>query len=225
MAGHPWISRKSPNCHLDPQASGGRSAITLGDRRPFSRVTLARAPPDGPVHGNRRLKKLNSATSAHAPLLGKDGGQVRGTIGDFPARPMTAIAEALPRSRSSPVGTVARPGARGRVGRTGPASVYRHPLRGREVGSRGSAVRAENPRILPQPGPGTYPSRDIAGRRRERQTSRAVRRVLSPPGLAARQEAAIHLGPALPPVSCGLPADSGGQPSIIRAGPPCGGPS
>lgn len=54
----------------------------------------------------------------------------------------------------------------------------------------------------------------------ERQTSRAVRRVLSPGCLAAAGETAIHLGPALPPVSCGLPADSGGQPSNVRAGPP-----
>ena len=49
------------------------------------------------------------------------------------------------------------------------------------------------------------------------QTSRAVRRVLSPGRLAAAGETAIHLGPALPPASCGLPADSGGQPSNVRA--------
>lgn len=54
----------------------------------------------------------------------------------------------------------------------------------------------------------------------ERQTSRAVRRVLSPNRLAAAGETAIHLGPALPPVSCGLPGDSGGQPSNVPAGPP-----
>lgn len=62
------------------------------------------------------------------------------------------------------------------------------------------------------------------GRRRVRQTSRAVRRVLSPVGLAAGRATAIHLGPALPPASCGLPADSGGQPSIVRAGPSHDGP-
>ncbi|CAM5727069.1 hypothetical protein SALBM311S_03821 [Streptomyces alboniger] len=44
----------------------------------------------------------------------------------------------------------------------------------------------------------------------ERQTSRAVRRILSPGRLAAAGETAIHLGPALPLASCGLPADSGG---------------
>jgi hypothetical protein len=52
-----------------------------------------------------------------------------------------------------------------------------------------------------------------------RRTSRPVRRVLSPRRLAAPGEAAIHLGPALPPASCGPPADSGGQPSNVRAGP------
>ena len=31
---------------------------------------------------------------------------------------------------------------------------------------------------------------------------------------------AIHLGPVLPPASCGLPADSGGQPSNVRAESP-----
>lgn len=44
-----------------------------------------------------------------------------------------------------------------------------------------------------------------------------------PRDLAVVGETAIHLGPALPPVSCGLPADSGGQPSNVRAEPPCGG--
>ncbi len=52
-----------------------------------------------------------------------------------------------------------------------------------------------------------------------RQTSRAVRRVLSPGRLAAAGETAIHLGPALLPASCGLPANSGGPPSDVRAGP------
>ncbi len=52
-----------------------------------------------------------------------------------------------------------------------------------------------------------------------RQTSRAVRRVLSPGRLAAAGETAIHLGPALLPASCGLPANSGEQPSNVRAGP------
>lgn len=61
--------------------------------------------------------------------------------------------------------------------------------------------------------------------RRWRQTSRAVRRVLSPGRLAAAGETAIHLGPALLPVSCGLPANSGGQPSNVRAGPSRDGPS
>jgi hypothetical protein len=56
-------------------------------------------------------------------------------------------------------------------------------------------------------------------RKCKRQTSRAVRRVLSPGRLAAAGETAIHLGPTLPPASCGLPADSGGQPSNVRAGP------
>ena len=51
----------------------------------------------------------------------------------------------------------------------------------------------------------------------ERQTSQAIRRVLSPDRLAAVGETAIHLGPALPPVSCGLPGDSGGQPSNVPA--------
>ncbi len=37
--------------------------------------------------------------------------------------------------------------------------------------------------------------------------------------LAAPVVTAIHLGPALPPASCGLPADSGGLPSDVRAGP------
>ncbi|SCY87991.1 hypothetical protein SAMN02745898_104419 [Streptomyces sp. 136MFCol5.1] len=66
---------------------------------------------------------------------------------------------------------------------------------------------------------------DWVGQRLERQTSRPVRRVLSPGRLAAAGETAIHLGPALLPVSCGLPANSGGQPSSVRAGPSCGGPS
>ena len=61
----------------------------------------------------------------------------------------------------------------------------------------------ENPRSKPQ-----------------RRTSRAVRRVLSPGRPRGGRETAIHLGPALPPASCGLPADSGGQPSNVRAGPP-----
>jgi hypothetical protein len=39
-----------------------------------------------------------------------------------------------------------------------------------------------------------------------------------PGGLAARRVAAIHLGLPLPTASCGLPADSGGQPSNVRAG-------
>ncbi|CAG7630022.1 hypothetical protein SBRY_20622 [Actinacidiphila bryophytorum] len=39
-----------------------------------------------------------------------------------------------------------------------------------------------------------------------------------PGGLAARRVAAIHLGLPLPAASCGLPADSGGQPSDVRAG-------
>ena len=51
----------------------------------------------------------------------------------------------------------------------------------------------------------------------KRQTSRAVRRVLSPGCLAAAGETAIHLGPVLPPASCGLPRDSGGQPSNVPA--------
>lgn len=52
---------------------------------------------------------------------------------------------------------------------------------------------------------------------RGRRTSRPVRRVLSPPVLAGRGETAIHLGLSLPAASCGLPADSGGQPSVVRA--------
>ena len=61
-------------------------------------------------------------------------------------------------------------------------------------------------------------------------TAEAGRRVESyagfcgPVGLAASRLTAIHLGPALPPASCGLPADSGEQPSNVRAGPPDGGP-
>ncbi len=66
-------------------------------------------------------------------------------------------------------------------------------------------------------------SRGTCGRvtrqgRRQRQTSRAVRRVLFPGSLAGAGATAIHLGPVLPPASCGLPADSGGQPSNVRAG-------
>lgn len=38
-----------------------------------------------------------------------------------------------------------------------------------------------------------------------------------PRSLARASVTAIHLGPALPPASCGLPADSGGQPSNVRA--------
>ncbi|GGS17096.1 hypothetical protein GCM10010269_65330 [Streptomyces humidus] len=38
-----------------------------------------------------------------------------------------------------------------------------------------------------------------------------------PRSLARASVTAIHLGPALPPASCGLPADSGGQPSDVRA--------
>lgn len=53
-----------------------------------------------------------------------------------------------------------------------------------------------------------------------RRTSRPIRRVLSPKGLAARRETAIHLGLSLPAASCGLPADSGGQPSNVRAETP-----
>ncbi len=60
---------------------------------------------------------------------------------------------------------------------------------------------------------------DDGWREAVRRTSRPVRRVLSPRRLAAPGEAAIHLGPALPPASCGPPADSGGQPSNVRAGP------
>lgn len=41
-----------------------------------------------------------------------------------------------------------------------------------------------------------------------------------PRDLAVVGVTAIHLGPALPPVSCGLPADSGEQPSNVRAEPP-----
>jgi len=44
-----------------------------------------------------------------------------------------------------------------------------------------------------------------------------IRRVLSPGLLARPGEAAIHLGLPLPTASCGLPADSGEQPSNIRA--------
>lgn len=38
-----------------------------------------------------------------------------------------------------------------------------------------------------------------------------------PRDLAVVGETAIHLGPALPSASCGLPADLGGQPSNVRA--------
>ena len=55
---------------------------------------------------------------------------------------------------------------------------------------------------------------------KERQTSRAVRRVLFPGSLAGAGATAIHLGPALPPASCGLPGGSGGQPSNAPAGAP-----
>ena len=41
-----------------------------------------------------------------------------------------------------------------------------------------------------------------------------------PRDLAVVGVTAIHLGPVLPPASCGLPADSGGQPSIVRAETP-----
>ena len=41
-----------------------------------------------------------------------------------------------------------------------------------------------------------------------------------PRDLAVVGATAIHLRPALPPASCGLPADSGEQPSNIRAGTP-----
>lgn len=50
-----------------------------------------------------------------------------------------------------------------------------------------------------------------------RRKSRPVRRVLSPGSLARAGEAVIHLGLPLPTASCGLPADSGEQPSSIRA--------
>jgi hypothetical protein len=43
----------------------------------------------------------------------------------------------------------------------------------------------------------------------ERQTSRAVRRVLFPGFLAEPGATAIHLGPTLPPASCSPPADIG----------------
>ncbi len=53
-----------------------------------------------------------------------------------------------------------------------------------------------------------------------RQTSRAIRRVLFRRVLAVPPATAIHLGPVLPPASSGLPADSGGPPSIVRAEAP-----
>lgn len=59
----------------------------------------------------------------------------------------------------------------------------------------------------------------------EWRTSRPIRRVLSPPVLAGRGETAIHLGLSLPAASCGLPADSGGQPSVVRAGASADAPS
>lgn len=74
--------------------------------------------------------------------------------------------------------------------------------------------------VSPNPSMTTI-NRGVAGwqSREWRQTSRAVRRVLFPGSLAGAGATAIHLGPVLPPASCGLPADSGGQPSIVRAEP------
>lgn len=74
----------------------------------------------------------------------------------------------------------------------------------------------ESPERASDAGRRPFPRRS----RRWRQTSRAVRRVLSPGRLAAAGETAIHLGPALLPASCGLPANSGGPPSNVRAGAP-----
>ncbi|GAA0487074.1 hypothetical protein GCM10009544_55490 [Streptomyces stramineus] len=83
-------------------------------------------------------------------------------------------------------------------------------------------------RILPRfsPAPRKKPRRSLFSqvRRGEGRTSRPVRRVLSPGGLAALGEAAIHLDLPLPTGSCGLPADSGWQPSSVRAGPSWDGP-
>lgn len=76
------------------------------------------------------------------------------------------------------------------------------------------------PRRLPT-GPLDHEIRRPApGQGRGLETSRAVRRVLSPGRLAAAGETAIHLGPALLPASCGLPVNSGEQPSDVHAGPP-----
>lgn len=92
----------------------------------------------------------------------------------------------------------------------------RHPLGGRPEG------RAARPGLKPLD---ARKKHVLTCGSQRRQTSRPVRRVLSPGRLAAAGETAIHLGPALLSASCGLPANSGGQPSNVRAGPSCDGPS
>ncbi|AJT67414.2 hypothetical protein T261_5798 [Streptomyces lydicus] len=80
-------------------------------------------------------------------------------------------------------------------------------------------AEADSPQALPKRVVDHETQPPTAGQRGRRRTSRPVRRVLSPPVLAGRGEAAIHLGLPLPTASCGLPADSGGQPSVVRAEP------
>ena len=71
-------------------------------------------------------------------------------------------------------------------------------------------------------GPSVRPGAELA---RGRGARRGADESGCTPGFVPRVLAdvavtAIHLGPALPPASCGLPADSGEQPSNVRAGAP-----
>src|SRR5690606_16535918 len=99
-------------------------------------------------------------------------------------------------------------------------SMVRGRGRSRRTAGTGASAAAHSPRTLSGAGSFGRQQRPPAAAKTERQTSRAVRRVLFPGVLADPGATAIHLGPVLPPASCGLPADSGGQPSSVRAEAP-----
>ena len=149
------------------------------------------------------------------------------------------------RVRREPIARTPRCGIRDEAGRVRPRAVMRAgaaPTR-RHIASTAWATPVPRPHVLSissqlyvrratlharaagPAGPSAWGNAvdrggSVTAARGERQTSRAVRRVLFRRVLAVPPATAIHLGPALPPASSGLPADSGGQPSIVRAEPP-----
>ena len=219
------VARASRCGIRDDMGTPGRRAGTWAGRTLTRRHTASVAwgtPAPSSARAVEFQPTIRTVSAVHSPALVMSGPSEWGNAAD---REVSVTATRAEREAGRTAGRSLRGSARGRTNVFGGEGAQPCPGRG--------------PLLVPCPRPAPFavrrgghphvrkePLSRIRGCPFPGETSGGGRRVGLYAGFCSRASSrksratAIHLGPALPPASCGLPADSGGQPSNIRAETP-----